>query len=76
MNFTEFYKCTLNFILKFSTVILTKRLQSYFFIVTVTLNSEKSDSESESLAPKTQFRTSLTATVLWVKRRHVGLCKI
>jgi len=53
MNFTEFKKCPLNFILKFSTLILTEKLQSRFFTVTETVNSDKSDSnqccsESES----------------------------
>ena len=43
------------FILKFSTLILTEKLQSHFFTVTETLNSDKSDwnqcySESESAA--------------------------
>ena len=44
MNFTEFEKCSLIFIMTFSTLILTKKLQSHFFIVTETLNSDKSDS--------------------------------
>ena len=44
MNFTEFKICPLNFILKFSTLVLTEKLQSHFFTVTETLNSEKSDS--------------------------------
>jgi len=39
MNFTEFLqKCPLSFILKFSTLILTEKLQSHFFTVTETLN--------------------------------------
>jgi len=38
MNFTEFLKCLVNFILKFSTLILTKKL------ITKTLDSDKSDS--------------------------------
>ena len=55
MNFTEFFKWSLNFILKFSTLILNKKLQSYFFMDTETLNSDKSDSnqcysESEVVA--------------------------
>ena len=45
MNYIEFLKCPLNFILKFSTLILTEKLQSHFFTVTETLKSEKSDSE-------------------------------
>jgi len=44
MNFAEFKKCSLNFIFKFSTFILTKTLQSHFFIVAETLNSDNSDS--------------------------------
>ena len=53
MNFTEFKKYPLNFISIFSTLILTENLQSHFFRVTETLNSEKLDSnqrysESES----------------------------
>jgi len=52
VNFTELQKCPLNFF-KFSTLILTEKLQSHFFTVTETLNSEQSDSnqcfsESES----------------------------
>jgi len=43
MNFTEFKKCSLNFIVKFSTLNLTK-IRSHFFIVTETLNNDKSDS--------------------------------
>ena len=55
MNFTEFFKWSLNFILKFSTLILTKKLQSHFFMDTETLNSDKSSSnqcylESEAVA--------------------------
>ena len=37
--------CPLNFILKFSTLILTEKLQSHFFTVTETLNSDKSYSD-------------------------------
>ena len=43
-NFTEFLKCALNFILKFSTLILTEKLQSHFCVITETLYSDKSDS--------------------------------
>ena len=43
MNYIEFLKCPLNFILKFSTLILTEKLQSHFFTVVEILNSEKSD---------------------------------
>ena len=35
MNFTEFYKCPMNFILKFNTLILTEKLQPRHFTVTV-----------------------------------------
>jgi len=41
MNFNEFQKCLLKFILKFSTLIFTEKLQSHFFTVTETLNSDK-----------------------------------
>jgi len=41
---TGFLKCPLKFILKFSTLILTEKLQSHFFAVTETLNGDKSDS--------------------------------
>ena len=58
MNFTEFQECPLNFILKFRTLILTEKIQSYFFTVTETLNSDK-------------YMMSLP---LWVQRRHVGGC--
>jgi len=36
MNFTEFLKCPVNFVLKFGTLILTEKLQSHFFAVTDT----------------------------------------
>jgi len=60
MSFTEFYKCPMNFILKFNILILTEKLQPHHFTVTETLNSD-------------EYMTSLP---LWVKRRHIGLCKI
>jgi len=44
MKTTGFLKCPLKFILKFSTLILTEKLQSHFFAVTETLNGDKSDS--------------------------------
>ena len=40
MNFTAVLKCQLNFILEFSTSILTEKLQSHFFAVTEILNSQ------------------------------------
>ena len=40
----NFKKYTLNFILKFSTLNLSEKLQSHFFTGTETLNSDKSDS--------------------------------
>jgi len=43
--------------LKFSTLVLTEKLQSHFFTVTEALNSDK-------------YMTSLP---LWVKRRHIGM---
>jgi len=43
MKLTEFQKCPLNFSLKFSTLTLTEKLQSHFFTVSETLNSDKSD---------------------------------
>jgi len=48
------------FILKLSSLILTEKLQSHFFGVTETLNSDKSDSnqcysESESNSPLFPF---------------------
>jgi len=54
MNFTESWKCPLNFIFKFITLVLTEKLQSHFFTFTGTLSSEKSDSNkcySESESP-------------------------
>ena len=60
MNFTGVQKYPLNFVLKFGTLILTEKLQSHFFTVTETLNSDK-------------YMTSLPR---WVKRCHVGLSKI
>jgi len=50
----------MNFILKFTILILTEKLQPHHFTVTETLNSD-------------EYMTSLQ---LWVKRRHIGLCKI
>jgi len=47
MNFTEFLKRPLNFIISvFSSLILTEHIQTHFFTesVTETLNSDKSDS--------------------------------
>jgi len=38
--FTEFWNGSLNFILKLSTLILTTKLQSSFFVVTETLDSD------------------------------------
>jgi len=62
MNFTEFKKYPVDFILKFSSLILSVRLQSHFFTVTETLNSEKSDSnqcysESESATAHCSYST-------------------
>jgi len=62
MNFTKFKKYPVDFILKFSSLILSVRLQSHFFTVTETLNSEKSDSnqcysESESATAHCSYST-------------------
>jgi len=67
MNFTEFYKCSLNFILKFSTLLLTTKLQSHFFIVRNTINGDKSYSNQ-------CYSGSESATTHC--SRHIGLSKI
>jgi len=51
-NSSEFYKRQLNFILKFGPLILTEKLQSLFFAVTETLNSDN----------------CMTSLPLWVKQ--------
>jgi len=51
----NFFKCPQNFILKLSTLIVTEKLQSHFFAVRETLNSDKyMTSVAEWLARWTQ----------------------
>jgi len=57
---TEFYKCPLNFIFKFSTLILTEKLLSHFFTVAETLDSDKSDSNQQRSATLECFLQMLT----------------
>ena len=61
MNFTEFLeKCPINFILKFSTLILTEELQLHFFTVTETLN------QRHRIDRKKGYSTYTLTTWYWI----------
>jgi len=70
-------KYPLNFSLKFSTLILTKHIQSHFLTVTETLNSDKSNSnhcysESESSTAHCSpllFQHQFTAWMFSIRRK-------
>ena len=68
---------TLNVILKFSILILTKRLQSNFSAVTKTLLGVRTQNQEPLIVAKISAHKYMTSLPMWVKRRHkIKLCKI
>ena len=70
MNFAEFSKYPITFILKFSTLILTEKIQSHFFTVTETFNSATSQTQVSVIQSQNQQQPIVPIQQLFQHSSH------